>query len=51
MHDMKASEFILAHKKPIRDMAFHLHDGLVLTASQDKTLKITNVLSNSIVQT
>ncbi|GIY10991.1 e3 ubiquitin-protein ligase RFWD3 [Caerostris darwini] len=49
--DMRPSEFVLIHQKPIRDMAFHCHDGLVLTASLDKTVKITNVLTNSVVQT
>ncbi|GFT02514.1 e3 ubiquitin-protein ligase RFWD3 [Nephila pilipes] len=47
--DMKPSEFVLVHQKPIRDMAFHCHDGLVLTASLDKSVKITNVLTNSVV--
>ncbi|KAF8766457.1 E3 ubiquitin-protein ligase RFWD3 like protein [Argiope bruennichi] len=49
--DMKPSEFVLVHQKPIRDMSFHCHDGLVLTASLDKSLKITNVLTNSVVHT
>ncbi|CAL1297069.1 unnamed protein product, partial [Larinioides sclopetarius] len=49
--DMKPSEFVLVHQKPIRDMAFHCHDGLVLTASLDKSVKITNVLTNSVVHT
>ncbi|XP_071033766.1 E3 ubiquitin-protein ligase rfwd3.S [Parasteatoda tepidariorum] len=49
--EMKLAEFVLVHQKPIKDMAFHSHDGLVLTASLDKTVKITNVLTNSVVQT
>ncbi|XP_054724459.1 E3 ubiquitin-protein ligase RFWD3-like [Uloborus diversus] len=49
--DMKPSEFVWVHQKPIKDMAFHVNDGLVLTASLDKSVKITNVLSNTVVQT
>ncbi|KAG8192093.1 hypothetical protein JTE90_005391 [Oedothorax gibbosus] len=49
--EMKPSEFVLVHQKPIRDMAFHTHDGLVLTASLDKSVRITNVLTNSVVHT
>lgn len=50
-YEMKPAEFVLVHQKPIRDMAFHVNDALVLTAALDKSLKITNVLSNSVVQT
>ncbi|XP_035208093.1 E3 ubiquitin-protein ligase RFWD3-like isoform X2 [Stegodyphus dumicola] len=49
--DMKPSEFVWVHQKPIRDMAFHVHDGLVLTGSLDKSVRITNILTNTVVQT
>ncbi|XP_029827227.3 E3 ubiquitin-protein ligase RFWD3 [Ixodes scapularis] len=49
--DFKSSEFILTHQGEIRDIAFHNSDALVLSASLDKSVKLTSVLTNSIVQT
>lgn len=49
--DFKSSEFILIHQGEIRDIAFHNCDALVLSASQDKSVKLTSVLTNSVVQT
>lgn len=48
--DFRVSEFVSIHQKPIKDIAFHSTDTLVLTASLDRSVKLTNVLSNSIVQ-
>ncbi|XP_023224176.1 E3 ubiquitin-protein ligase RFWD3-like isoform X2 [Centruroides sculpturatus] len=48
--DFRVSEFVSIHQKPIKDIAFHRSDTLVLTASMDRSIKLTNVLSNSIVQ-
>lgn len=49
--DFKFSEFILTHQGEIRDIAFHNHDALVLSASLDKSVKLTSVFTNSVVQT
>lgn len=49
--DFKTSEFILIHQGEIRDIAFHSHDALVLSASLDKSVKLTSVLTNTVVQT
>lgn len=51
LFDMKSSEFILIHKGEIKDIAFHQRDALVLSASNDKTVKLTTTLSNNVVQT
>merc|ERR1719494_35668 len=49
--ESRTSEYIRIHQKPIRDMTFSPDgDQLLLTASVDKTLKLTSVLSNSVVQ-
>lgn len=50
--DARSTEFISVHQKTIRDMKFNqTGDQLLLTGSMDKTLKITSVISNSVVQT
>ncbi|XP_076371243.1 mutagen-sensitive 302 [Tachypleus tridentatus] len=49
--DLKSTEFVHVHSKAIKDLAFHSNDALVLTASLDRTLKLTNVISNNVVQT
>ncbi|XP_037527807.1 E3 ubiquitin-protein ligase RFWD3 [Rhipicephalus sanguineus] len=51
LFDLKSSEYILIHKGEIKDIAFHQRDALVLSASNDKTVKLTATLSNSVVQT
>jgi len=49
--DSRSSEYIRIHQKGIRDAKFNQSgDELLLTASLDRTLKITSMLSNSIVQ-
>ncbi|XP_077549594.1 E3 ubiquitin-protein ligase RFWD3-like [Haemaphysalis longicornis] len=48
--DLKSSEFVMAHKAEIKDIAFHRQDALVLSASHDKTVKLTAMVSNSAVQ-
>lgn len=51
--EYRAYEFIAVHSKPIRDVAHNakMMDGLVLTASLDKKLKLTSMMSNTNVQT
>lgn len=49
--DLRPADFIYLHSKDIKDIAFHSHDSLILSASLDKTVKLTNVCSNSVVQT
>lgn len=51
--DFRPSDYIPIHQKQIRDVCFGRDrlDGLVLTASIDKTVKLTSILSNSCVQT
>lgn len=51
LFDLKSSDFILIHKGEIKDIAFHQRDALVLSASNDKTVKLTTTLSNNVVQT
>ncbi|XP_023224106.1 E3 ubiquitin-protein ligase RFWD3-like [Centruroides sculpturatus] len=43
-------EFVSIYRKPIKDIAFHRSDTLVLTASMDRSIKLTNILSNSNIQ-
>jgi WD40 repeat protein len=44
--------FVEIHTKPIRDMKFHPKgESLLLTASMDKTIKLTNSTNNCIVAT
>jgi len=50
-YDFKANEFIPIHQNIIKDACFHPHDALVLTASLDQTLKLTNLMSCSSVLT
>jgi len=50
--DSKHCEFVRIHQKPVRDVAFSCHgDGLLLTAAMDKTVRVTSMLSNTVVQT
>eukprot|EP00057_Strongylocentrotus_purpuratus_P032302 XP_787195.3 PREDICTED: E3 ubiquitin-protein ligase RFWD3 [Strongylocentrotus purpuratus] len=49
--DFKSCQYIPIHSKPIRGLAFTgRNEGLVLTASVDKMLKITSLASNTVVQ-
>jgi len=51
--DFKTSEFVSIHSKPIRDLAFHSRtsDATMLSCSMDKTVKLTSLHSNNILQT
>lgn len=51
--DFKTSEFIRLHSHPIRDMTFNpgTDGGLLLSVSMDKSIRITSMLGNSVVQT
>ncbi|PFX34109.1 E3 ubiquitin-protein ligase RFWD3-like [Stylophora pistillata] len=50
--DSKHCEFVRIHQKAVRDVAFNNRgDGLLLTASMDKTVRVTSMLSNTVVQT
>ncbi len=49
--EMHHSEYVPLHNGCIRDVAFNpTGDGMVLTASVDKTLKLTSMKSNAVVQ-
>ncbi|XP_019630805.1 PREDICTED: E3 ubiquitin-protein ligase RFWD3-like isoform X1 [Branchiostoma belcheri] len=50
--DLRSVQYVSVHSKAIRDICFSGRvDGLMLTASIDKTLKITSLMSNTVVQT
>ncbi|XP_078366102.1 E3 ubiquitin-protein ligase rfwd3.S-like isoform X1 [Oculina patagonica] len=50
--DSKHCEYVRIHQKAVRDVAFNCRgDGLLLTASMDKTVRVTSMLSNTVVQT
>ncbi|CAL8360764.1 unnamed protein product [Lota lota] len=52
MVNMKASQYVPIHSKQIRGLAFNTRDdSLMLSASLDNTLKITSLLTNTVVQT
>ncbi|XP_075528808.1 E3 ubiquitin-protein ligase rfwd3.S-like [Dermacentor variabilis] len=51
LFDLKSSQYILIHKGEIKDIAFHQRDALVLSASNDKTVKLTTMINDTIVQT
>lgn len=50
--DFNCRQNVFIHTKCIRDMAFNpvKHDGILLTASMDKTVRLTSMLTNSCVQ-
>ncbi|XP_040201121.1 E3 ubiquitin-protein ligase RFWD3-like [Rana temporaria] len=49
---MESEQYIPIHSKQIRGLAFNSRsDGLLLSASMDGTLKLTSLLTNSVVQT
>lgn len=52
MADYQTTQYMHIHSEQIRDLAFHPTriDGLLLSASMDKSVKITSVLTNNIVQ-
>ncbi|XP_040266156.1 E3 ubiquitin-protein ligase RFWD3 [Bufo bufo] len=52
MADLKSTQFVPIHARQIRDLAFSDRpDRLLLSASLDNTLKLTSLLTNTVVQT
>ncbi|NXB76338.1 RFWD3 ligase, partial [Donacobius atricapilla] len=50
--NLKSSQYIPIHSKQIRSLAFGTRaDGLLLSAALDKTLKLTSLATNTVVQT
>ncbi|CAI2726454.1 unnamed protein product [Schistosoma spindalis] len=51
--EQRLIKYVHLHTQPIRDLAFHpeAHDGIIASASLDKTLRLTSLLNDSIVQT
>ncbi|XP_071122536.1 E3 ubiquitin-protein ligase rfwd3.S-like [Mytilus edulis] len=51
--DFKTSQYLTIHSKTIRDVSFHpnVDDGILLSCAWDKTVKMTSVISNAVVQT
>ncbi|XP_053207344.1 E3 ubiquitin-protein ligase RFWD3-like [Panonychus citri] len=47
----RTTEYIGLHEKQIKDIAFHPFDAVVLSASLDKTVKITDIFSSTAVAT
>ena len=49
--DMKADRFLPLHSKQIRDLAFNPNrNELLLSVAMDKTAKLTNITSNTVIQ-
>ncbi|XP_075694380.1 E3 ubiquitin-protein ligase RFWD3 [Rhinoderma darwinii] len=50
--NMKSSQYVPIHSKQIRGLAFsNRSDGLLLSAALDNTVKLTSLLTNTVVQT
>ncbi|XP_070687530.1 E3 ubiquitin-protein ligase rfwd3.L isoform X2 [Pempheris klunzingeri] len=50
--NMKASQYVPIHSKQIRGLSFNRqNDSLLLSAALDNTLKLTSLLTNTVVQT
>ncbi|CAI9576992.1 unnamed protein product, partial [Staurois parvus] len=50
--NMESSQYIPIHSKQIRGLAFNSRsDGLLLSAAMDCTVKLTSLLTNTVVQT
>nr|XP_033798411.1 E3 ubiquitin-protein ligase RFWD3 isoform X2 [Geotrypetes seraphini]XP_033798412.1 E3 ubiquitin-protein ligase RFWD3 isoform X2 [Geotrypetes seraphini]XP_033798413.1 E3 ubiquitin-protein ligase RFWD3 isoform X2 [Geotrypetes seraphini]XP_033798414.1 E3 ubiquitin-protein ligase RFWD3 isoform X2 [Geotrypetes seraphini]XP_033798415.1 E3 ubiquitin-protein ligase RFWD3 isoform X2 [Geotrypetes seraphini] len=50
--NMKSSQYVPIHSKQIRGLAFsHRSDGLLLSAALDNTVKLTSLMTNTVVQT
>ncbi|RWS31289.1 E3 ubiquitin-protein ligase RFWD3-like protein [Leptotrombidium deliense] len=47
--DFKPREFIHLHQSHIKDVTFHPYDSIVITAAQDKTVKITSLITHTVV--
>ena len=48
-YDLKPSDFIFIHKKPIKDICFKPNEMLLLSTSLDKTLKLTSLVNQKCV--
>ncbi|XP_013874793.1 E3 ubiquitin-protein ligase RFWD3 [Austrofundulus limnaeus] len=52
MVNMKASQYVPIHSKQIRGLSFNRqNDSLLLSAALDNTIKLTSLLTNTVVQT
>uniref|UniRef100_A0A1A8JUW9 RING-type E3 ubiquitin transferase n=1 Tax=Nothobranchius kuhntae TaxID=321403 RepID=A0A1A8JUW9_NOTKU len=50
--NMKASQYVPIHSKQIRGLSFNRqNDSLLLSAALDNTIKLTSLLTNTVVQT
>ncbi|KAM4614149.1 E3 ubiquitin-protein ligase RFWD3 [Discoglossus pictus] len=50
--NMKSSQYVPIHSKQIRGLAFNdRSDGLLLSAALDNTVKLTSLMTNTVVQT
>lgn len=50
--NMKASQYVPIHSKQIRGLSFNKqNDSLLLSAALDNTIKLTSLLTNTVVQT
>ncbi|XP_047453142.1 E3 ubiquitin-protein ligase RFWD3 [Mugil cephalus] len=50
--NMKASQYVPIHSKQIRGLSFNRqNDSLLLSAALDSTIKLTSLLTNTVVQT
>ncbi|OON22143.1 WD domain, G-beta repeat protein [Opisthorchis viverrini] len=51
--DQRPLKYIHLHGQPIRDVSFHpdAQDGILISASLDKTLRLTSLLTDQVVQT
>ncbi|CAN2389275.1 MDM2/MDM4 family protein binding [Pristimantis euphronides] len=50
--NLKSSQYVPIHSKQIRGLAFsNCSDGLLLSAALDNTVKLTSLLTNTVVQT
>ena len=51
--DFKTSSYLTLHQKAVRAVSFHptVDDGILLSVSMDRTVKLTSMVTNSVVQT
>ena len=49
--DFKTSQYVAIHSKMIRDICVSQQENVVLSASLDKTVRVTSLSSNTVVQT
>ena len=51
--DFKTASYLTLHQKAVRAVCFHptVDDGILLSVSMDKTVKLTSIITNSAVQT